>query len=96
VDLRHRDYLGMYAAALVAILFFPAVGGLLVSIEAGLMIFDLFWKLIASGMGFLLFALMIVTGAGIVETIQQCVEDLLHWVRFKYWRRVYARSRGLR
>ncbi len=95
MDLHHRDYLGMYAAALFAILFFPAVGGLLVSMEAGLMILEalieLFGNLFNLGAAVIGTGLMFLFAAGVVQGVKEWAEKLGDYINNLWLKRKYPR-----
>lgn len=91
MDLRHRDYLGMYAAALVAIFIFPAVGGLLVSMGAIMVIIealaDIFGGMVYLGFGIMWTGILMLCFIGLVEGVKEWTEALAErWAKRKYSR----------
>ena len=87
--------LRMYSVACLSICAASLCGASLGLREAGLMI-DLFWFLFSSGIGLVVVGAMFLLGAGMVEALQEWIEDLVWSVAKRYWPRLCVRVRELR
>ncbi len=91
MELRHREYAGLYAAIPIAIIVSAAVGGLLFSMEAMMVIIealaDIFGGLVYLGMGVMLTGILMLCAIGIVEGVKEWTEALAErWAKRKYSR----------